>query len=479
MPFTKNHDLERLFYMSQLGVTEGQINDLELQYLLQELSLTEGQVQDLWLKWFDTQGVFSGAINDRWYAFLIEEGYSGTVTDMINKYFWDKIEESLVSFLQDAIIIYGQSNSTGTECTPALSTTPSELNKMFNVGVRSGTGNSGAGNFDFGEITSLVALAESNSPKYPTVDEGETIGYSFCERLSQINAGHKLVVWANGQDAQAIGDLNKGKARYNDMLNAVEKYVELTDNETPKVRAINFIHGETDAAFARTDYKANMLQFYTDINSDIKSITGQIEDIIILCSQQRAYDMADPAGATDVQILQLALENPDKFVCVTPAYFFGGGGIHWKAPNNILLGELFAYAYDKVIVKQQAHDPFRITSAVIDGNDVIVTTNPPEGEIEVDFYNVKKRTDLGFYVESRTITGAVKENATQVRITCSVAPTSGLKVGYAWRNGTAGAAGQQHNLNSNKTGNIRDQSTRISSLGEPLYNWLCQCYVTL
>lgn len=91
MPITTNHDLERKFYMSQLSVTEGQIDDLEQEYLLQELNLTEGQTQDMWLQWFDKEGYFTGAINDRWYAFLKDEGYTGTVTDMINKYFEDNI----------------------------------------------------------------------------------------------------------------------------------------------------------------------------------------------------------------------------------------------------------------------------------------------------------------------------------------------------------------------------------------------------
>ena len=93
MIFTRNTDLEREFYMKKLNVTEGQLSDLEKQYLLQELSLQEGSVQDLWIQWFNSQGVSSGTINDRWYTFLLSEGYTGSVTDMINKYYEDEIAQ--------------------------------------------------------------------------------------------------------------------------------------------------------------------------------------------------------------------------------------------------------------------------------------------------------------------------------------------------------------------------------------------------
>jgi hypothetical protein len=92
-------------------------------------------------------------------------------------------------------------------------------------------------------------------------------------------------------------------------------------SQTPKVLWVNFAHGEQDTGdgLSAADYKTGMNGLWTEFNTEVKTITGQTEDVIFIMQQTgRLKDgvMGGPAQAT----LELALEQPDKFRSIGPNF---------------------------------------------------------------------------------------------------------------------------------------------------------------
>lgn len=81
------------FLQETSGVRGSHVEDLMKAYLLQEITSPKGLVvEDLWFEWFVEKGFSSGSMDERWYAFLVSEGYSGTLREMLYGYFKDKVE---------------------------------------------------------------------------------------------------------------------------------------------------------------------------------------------------------------------------------------------------------------------------------------------------------------------------------------------------------------------------------------------------
>lgn len=80
---------EGLGFLNYIGVQE----DRELQFY-QSYGITTTNIRDAEVSFLETFGYSSGSIADRWNGFLVSRGYSGSVDDMLPR-FWDSISVTL------------------------------------------------------------------------------------------------------------------------------------------------------------------------------------------------------------------------------------------------------------------------------------------------------------------------------------------------------------------------------------------------
>lgn len=97
------NDCKYAALLSDLGVTDGQIDDLELAWLHSLIvSATKAQqINDAWMQYWDQLGIAAGQYNDRAYAFLKSQGAFGDhITDLWFDY-WCRVKGTIGSVLFD------------------------------------------------------------------------------------------------------------------------------------------------------------------------------------------------------------------------------------------------------------------------------------------------------------------------------------------------------------------------------------------
>ena len=82
-------EVERNFYLTQLGLTEGSTDDLEQLWLQDVTGSNETDVTLLWRLYLTAEGYTIANLRTAWKQFLEGNGYSGNIIDQTNKYFID------------------------------------------------------------------------------------------------------------------------------------------------------------------------------------------------------------------------------------------------------------------------------------------------------------------------------------------------------------------------------------------------------
>ena len=141
--------------------------------------------------------------------------------------------------------------------------------------------------------------------------------YSMAEYLADHTGKDTLIcIFPGGQDGTIISNLGKGSAPYQKFISDIETaYQSAKDKGWDFViPALCWMQGETDInSYPGTDYRELLLQFFDDINKDIKRITGQKKDIEIICYQANILTRAPYFDAlsydcTEVSVPQTQLE---------------------------------------------------------------------------------------------------------------------------------------------------------------------------
>jgi len=357
------------------------------------------------------------------------------------------------------ILVTGQSLSVGYQASPPLTVAQPYTNRMFSAGVMPG----GSG------LTSLAPLVEA------TV---ETISSAMANGLIALNnEGQSMLVSGHGVSSAPYSSIAKGTGPYASGMAQVTggKNIAIAESTTHRVSAITVIHGEQDGANNNASYKANLVQWQADYETDCKAITGQTGTIpMFLCQIASWTKYSQTNSLVPNQQLDASVENPGKIYFVTPKYFlpYQPDGIHLTNEGERWLGEYYAQAMSAVFTGAD-WQPVRPLTLTRTANKIKVVFNVPYGPLVFDTVNVSDPGNYGFsYVDdssSATITGVTIIAPDTVEITLSATPSgANKKVGYAFFGTVGNGAGPI----TGPRGCLRDSNPAVgASSGRSLANW--------
>lgn len=394
-------------------------------------------------------------------------------------------------------ILYGQSLSVGAQGLPLVGTTnpyPDDA-LMFGGGpemdIRLGiqTQASPATVFDPMTATGFQALVAKNGQG--TGNRGETVGEALAFELSrmarQIGVQWRSLWIAPGLGGTAYSGLKKGTQPYDNMLAAVQRAKELAAEKGWKavVDFVYIVHGEADTGNA--SYYDNLIEWQSDIETDVKAITGQAGDVPFLMSQPSSFF----GSFESVKAYLKAHELSDKHFLTTPNYSFGDlyhtDILHFTGPGYHLISETSVSAFRDTLWNGKGWDCLRITAASRIGTIVTLTYNVPVGPLAIDTTQVTERDTKGFKFKDssgyKTISNVQiiddgSDGTGIIELTLSSVPNGiGETVEYAM----SGHSGERTSATIPR-GNIRDSAgeTRKSKYnGRRLDNWAVHQIITL
>jgi hypothetical protein len=253
---------------------------------------------------------------------------------------------------------------------------------------------------------SLVPLVEPIRPlattypsAYPNNIYGETPHTAMASQISALVRAASSrefvsvhsVVGENGQgmpviDKRAVekvdGDKSTGRA-YAATLFEVAAITRLAKarGQTYGVGAIILTHGESDAGNAA--YESDLVRLSSDYNQDIKAITGQTENVLLLITQQHsiAFSSGAATGASASTLAQwhAGVSHPDDIVCVGPRYQYphAADTVHFGVRGYQLLGEKYGQVYFERVVLGRRWRPLEPLEVSAEGRVVSVRFHVP------------------------------------------------------------------------------------------------------
>jgi uncharacterized protein YaiL (DUF2058 family) len=353
-----------------------------------------------------------------------------------------------------------------------------------------------------GNAAGLVNYFNDSSVSVPLLG----IFNAFTDRIINENflpyteKGFRFVGTAPGQGSTTAVNLSKGTTPYNKLINNVTnvKAVATAQEKTCSVPFIGWTQGENeiDDGTLYAAYRATMEQLITDLNTDIKAITGQKNAIPLIGYQVAKYSSGNPDYVNISKAhLDLGLENP-LFVCACPSYQFdyvlegssgGTGGyiVHFTPAARLQYGAYIALAARQTLMQGKKFLPLHPIKFLVDGNNLkIVYHVPGDGALQFDTTTITNPGDYGF----RVLNGATPLTLSNIKIIgknvvsidCSQSPM-GLTFSYA-RNGAAANLMDYGTLTGRwgARGNLRDnQGATVKYDGFQLHNWAVASYLTI
>jgi hypothetical protein len=222
------------------------------------------------------------------------------------------------------IISYGQSLSLGERSVIAFPDNISIANDYQHVGLMFADGVRSLGG------TSLVPFKESTAAldyqTWVTSTPGETPLYGALLQLKSL-AGTRIGS-AAGRGGMPIAELSKGTAPYARLLNQVAS--AKAQSEPPyTVPAIIWMQGEADPF--NEGYAGQFSQLVTDLDTDVRAITGQSKPVQIhVCLTSYAV----PAAAQQA----VAISNPNVHIACNSGELDKSDGVHLTAKGSRAAG---------------------------------------------------------------------------------------------------------------------------------------------
>ena len=291
----------------------------------------------------------------------------------------------------------------------------------------------------------------------------------------------KILGSAPGQGTTTVAQLSKGSTYYTQLLNDVQQGMNLSiaSGNLYKVLAVTWTQGESDytAGTSITSYKNSMIQLKNDINNDVKNITNQIEDVIIVMYQTAT---SNGGGKTYPNIaiaqLDLCLNTPGFYMATAMYQMQYNDMFHIKSTSAKLLGNYYGYVINKVISEGENWKPTHPISVLIQGFIIKMKFFVQTAPLQFDYANTVMLPNKGFAV----ILGGVDIltnvsiglDGVSVNLFCSSNP-SGALIQYGVNTTTTPGTVTLCKVNM---GNLRDsngtkQKTTILGTTIPMHNW--------
>lgn len=379
--------------------------------------------------------------------------------------------------------VYGQSLALGEEA--EQTTDMDSLNDVYGGRIVSENMDGRFGFYHSGSFTRAVKRFIGYGKR-----RHEVSVYALAERIADRTGSDTLLcVFADGQGATPIDALLRGSAAYKRLMADICHSHDLAERKGYGyiVPAVCWMQGESDMYdYTHADYKALLRAFARDVNDDIQGITGQEDEVVVICYQTNLVSVCDSFrpysyDCTECVVPQAQMElvrDNDLFVPGTPTYplTFVRENKHIDAVSQRLVGHYNALALLDVLAGRQ-HDGVLPLTAVASGErEVRVTLSVPAPPLVIDTVTVATADGYGFTVvtaDGRNILDSVCIDGNDIVIACTDS-VKDCRVRYAV-NGTKGKSGR---INGSR-GNIRDSqgdgvTASIDGYDYPLHNWCWQ-----
>ena len=363
------------------------------------------------------------------------------------------------------VLSYGQSLSTGTDGTPPITTIQRFDNLRFAGGVRSQD--------SVTPYTALVPLIETTSGT-----AGQTPIGGATDMIKELIASEDSIVYtqhsfqllgsAPGEGGLRISQLIKGTSPYARFVADVQNGFSLaqTAGKSFKVGAFLWTQGESDYQYltAKNTYKTALTTLRTDIETDVKAVTGQTEPVVCISYQTQAHSEYGSPGNPYIAVAQYEVARDSQNHYIACPLYWSGQNVHQSARNYQRLGAYYGLAYKRIIVDGIQWKPVMPVQIDRQGTIILARFNVPKGPLVLDVSTLSLRTNYGFSVvdssgSSVTISSVSLIGPDTVKIVTATAAPGG-KLRYGYTNG----------------GNLRDnQGATIFFDGGgpkyPMHNW--------
>lgn len=271
--------------------------------------------------------------------------------------------------------------------------------------------------------------------------------YSMAEVLAQ-NLGEDTVIciFPGGHGMNTIKELMKPADPYNKFIKEIATAYNKAQERGWEffVPAVCWMQGESDIVeYPDYDYKKFFHRMYNDLNTDIKNVTRQKDDIRIICYQTSTvtkglrykandFDATEPRTPT----AQMELIRDDTLVWAsgpTYPYDFVNESLHIDAVGQRKIGILAAYSALGILRGEKRFIGLVPLTYEVHGNSICIKFNVPNPPMYFDTIHVKKVGNYGFNVINRDnvdIISKVQIAEDSVIILCCESPAN-CKVRYA------------------------------------------------
>lgn len=231
-------------------------------------------------------------------------------------------------------------------------------------------------------------LAPGYPSSWPTNIDGETPHTSAANEISALvmqsfHRDYVTVHYAVGEDGQGMVRLRKNPRRSGVTGRSYEAAMIQTKAVTRLahaagrsygVAAIFITHGETDAG--NPMYEDQLFQLWSDYDTDIKAITGQKRDLLMVTSQQNHTGDYSPSTIAQWKIGD---DHPDNVVCSGPKYQYpyADDDVHLTSDGYRLLGEKYGQVYFERVFQGHPWRPLEPLNASRQANQITIKFRVP------------------------------------------------------------------------------------------------------
>ena len=386
-------------------------------------------------------------------------------------------------------ICYGQSWSTGYDAS-AITTEPRYDNLMLDTGIMTDP------------LSDLTAVATSF---LPAVEKTQTTGQKKGETpvtaqmhivkqlmesedgLTVNDLSYQLLGTAPGMGSKYLNQLSKGTDYYTRLINQVQQAHDIATaiGKRLVVQAFSWAQGTmtADTGTVEKTYAANLEKLRLDIDTDVKAITGQTQDVKCITWQSFIYNGLPNAKQAYDQFVGAADTYPN-IICSGATYHLdtkgpnaeGVGNLHFVSESQDWLGAYFGVAYKRTIIDGEKFEPLKPTKASHSGKILYVKFNVPQRPLVFDTERLTEAPNKGFKLytegkEEKTITEVAVISPDTVKIVCAddVLISDRLTYGKITDDAFQWASDNHGNLRDSQGDHIQYESGAGTML--PLHNW--------
>ena len=298
--------------------------------------------------------------------------------------------------------------------------------------------------------------------------------YSMAEVLAQeLGEDTVICIFPGGHGMNTIQQLMKPVEPYNKFIREIACAYEKAQERGWEffVPAVCWMQGESDIVeYPDYDYKEYFHRMYNDLNTDIKNVTHQEDDIRIICYQTTTLTKGEhyqlnnfEASEPQTPTAQMELVRDDSLVWASgPTYpcDFVREHLHIDAEGQQYIGRLAALSTLDILRSGKRRVGLVPLSYEVQGNDVLIHFNVPCPPLCFDTINVNKADNYGFNIirkDNADIVSSVFIDGNTVVLKCKESPED-CKIRY-------GINGEFHKGGRKRgpRGNLRDSQSPYSN----------------